>query len=53
MGRFVKAFGPTSNSRYESVCKGCGSYVQVDTDPAPNGIDIGGTAVALNCKGKK
>jgi hypothetical protein len=27
----------------------CGAYVQVDTNPPPNGIDIGGSAVAVNC----
>jgi len=32
-----------------STCRVCGGYVQVDTRPAPNGIDIGGDAVALNC----
>lgn len=33
----------------ESVCEKCEAYVQVNAKPAPNGIDIGGTAVALNC----
>ena len=27
----------------------CGAYVQVDCTPPPNGIEIGGDAVALNC----
>lgn len=36
-------------TRSESVCSDCEAYVQVDTRPAPNGIDIGGTAIALNC----
>lgn len=31
-------------------CTECGMYVQIDPTPPPNGIDIGGTAVALNCK---
>lgn len=26
----------------------CGASVRVDTHPAPNGIDIGGSAVAVN-----
>lgn len=32
-----------------AVCKWCGMWAQVDTKPEPNGIDVGGTAVALNC----
>lgn len=32
-------------------CKRCGAYVQVDTHPQPNGIDIGGSAVAVDCAG--
>jgi hypothetical protein len=30
-------------------CRNCTAYVQVDTNPPANGIDIGGTSVALNC----
>jgi hypothetical protein len=33
-----------------SICKDCGMAVSIDTDPPANGIDIGGEAVALNCK---
>ena len=32
-----------------SVCKTCKAWVQTDNKPAPNGIDIGGTAVAMHC----
>jgi len=32
-----------------AVCSKCGKYVQYDTSPPPNGIDIGGDAVALSC----
>ena len=31
------------------TCKKCGKWVQVDVSPPPNGIDIGGPAVALGC----
>lgn len=31
-------------------CVWCQRSVFVDTNPAPNGIDIHGEAVALNCK---
>ena len=30
-------------------CKHCGKGVWTDTKPPPNGIDIAGEAVALNC----
>ena len=33
----------------EAICKKCGASVHVDTNPAPNGIDIAGEAVALHC----
>jgi hypothetical protein len=32
-------------------CKKCGMTVFVNSRPAPNGIDISGEAVALNCTG--
>ena len=31
-------------------CVNCKRTVTIDTNPAPNGIDIGGEAVAVNCK---
>lgn len=31
-------------------CIKCGMDVQVETTPAPNSIDIGGTALALSCE---
>lgn len=34
-----------------SDCKTCGMSVIVNARPAPNGIDIGGEAVALHCTG--
>ena len=30
-------------------CRKCGAWVQVDTYPEANGIDIGGSAVATSC----
>ena len=30
-------------------CRSCGAWVQIDTHPPANGIDIGGSAVALEC----
>jgi hypothetical protein len=34
---------------YECQNDECCGYVQTMTDPPPNGIDIGGTAVAMGC----
>lgn len=31
------------------TCIKCGEWVQVQTHPAPNSIDIGGPLVAVNC----
>lgn len=33
----------------DAECAECGMTVRADAHPAPNGIDIGGPAVALNC----
>ena len=33
-------------------CIVCAAFVAVDLSPAPNGIDIGGSAVAINCHGR-
>lgn len=33
----------------EKTCPICGAWVQVNTKPAPNQIDIGGPAVAIHC----
>lgn len=30
-------------------CRKCGRAVMVNTNPPPNGIDIGGEAIALDC----
>lgn len=32
------------------ICQDCGKWAGFDTDPEPNGIEIGGEAVAVNCK---
>ena len=33
----------------EAICQVCGARVYVDVNPAPNGVEIGGMAVAVNC----
>ncbi|KKM71239.1 hypothetical protein LCGC14_1432690 [marine sediment metagenome] len=48
-GHDMIRFTVLSEYRVEAVCRDCGAYVQVDANPAANGIDIGGTAVAINC----
>lgn len=50
MKRFVKHdYWPTV--RY-AHCRVCDKQVVINSRPQPNDIEIGGGAVALNCKGK-
>jgi hypothetical protein len=49
MSQFTR--DPFWSNVYQSFCKTCGMGVYVDGHPAPNGIDIHGEAVALNCGG--
>lgn len=35
-----------------ACCARCGRGVEVNANPRPNEIDVGGEAVAINCKGK-
>lgn len=37
----------------QSECRVCKAFIQCETHPAPNGIDIGGSAVAVNCPEEK
>lgn len=50
MGRFHTQ-KTDSNGRIvaEALCKKCGAYVQIDTLPPPNGIDIGGDVFGKTC----
>jgi hypothetical protein len=34
-----------------SICIHCGEWAEVDTCTVPNGINVGGTAVAVSCPG--
>jgi hypothetical protein len=43
---------PVTDDRIIGICRHCTMYVQCDTTPQSNGIDIGGTAVALSCPRK-
>jgi hypothetical protein len=46
MGKFRNYDKETARS----LCWNCGMYVQVESSPAPNSIDIGGNAVAMTCE---
>jgi hypothetical protein len=35
----------------ESTCVRCSAWVRATVRPAPNDIDVGGSAVALDCTG--
>lgn len=41
-------YGP--NSAQNAVCSICGRGVTIQTHPAPNSINIGGEAVAVDCR---
>jgi len=49
----IMRFTPPWHGEYGSLqsgeCTKCGMRVHLNTRPLPNGIDIGGEAVALNC----
>lgn len=51
-GHVLKPFlrGEYNTEVFVSVCRHCEMGAVVDPDPAPNGIDISGRAVAMNCK---
>ena len=48
-GHTMSEFRFTGAHCTASECTKCGMQVACDTHPAPNDIDIGGEAVALNC----
>lgn len=50
-GHKMKSFSRKYRHWWDSTCKVCGMEVCVNDNPAPNGIDIGGEAVALHCTG--
>ncbi|MDP1614797.1 MAG: hypothetical protein Q8L68_03280 [Methylococcales bacterium] len=56
MGRFVSynpAFGIRSTTTAFAFCTVCHRAVGIDAKPLPNGIEIGGEAVALNCESEE
>lgn len=42
--------GDTDGRRASRFCNGCQGSVSVNRTPEPNGIDIGGSLVAVGCK---
>jgi hypothetical protein len=48
-GHTLARFRRMADTASAARCSVCGAEVFVDARPAPNGIDIGGEAVALNC----
>jgi len=53
-GHFIRRINTTSwteahGHRGAAKCEKCPAYVQVIQHPAPNEIDIGGPAVAMDC----
>lgn len=50
-GHSMKRFEKTDSGVFYAECKDCYMWVQVDLHPSPNGIDIGGPAIVLDCTG--
>ena len=48
-GHTMSRFSKLGKTSAESTCTVCGAGVSVDIHPAPNGIDIGGPAIAVGC----
>jgi transcription elongation factor Elf1 len=51
MGPFHTIKRATKRTVAEALCVKCGAYVQVDTNPPPNGIDISGDVFGKTCSG--
>jgi len=54
-GHLLHAFRPDdwrASSVSRACCARCGAQVEVNANPRPNEIDVGGEAVAINCKTK-
>lgn len=49
MGRFRTQSKTPDRTVAEALCLKCGAYVQVDTNPPANGIDIGGDVFGKTC----
>ena len=47
--KFTHLMGSGWDLASHAQCKKCGMEVSVYPSPAPNGIDIGGNAVAVSC----
>lgn len=43
--------GSVWSTKHSSLCKNCLMRAIVNPSPGPNDIEIGGEAVALNCRG--
>jgi hypothetical protein len=51
LGKFSPLRGITNTwgAVSSAECQTCGAWVQVTPKPAPNGIEVGGSAVAVVC----
>jgi hypothetical protein len=50
MGNFAKVRMNAKHPAWSAQCKRCHRHMQVCLNPYPNETEIGGDAVALNCK---
>jgi len=49
-GHYMSAFTSLTDHSAVATCFNCRHEVYVTTKPRPNEVDIGGGAIALNCK---
>ncbi len=49
LGKF-RNFDLNGSPAAYAECTVCGKWVQVETRPAPNSIEVGGPAIAVGCK---
>ena len=52
-GHTMKSFSRRYRYWWNSECRVCGMYVDINDNPLPNEIDISGEAVALHCTGPR
>lgn len=53
MARFALVRTSATHPVWSTQCMDCHAFMQVNTNPYPNEIDIGGSAVAINCNHKE
>jgi hypothetical protein len=53
MGKFTSLVNTPQRHTAEATCLHCGKTAHVDDNPPPNGINVSGEAVAVQCTVKR